>query len=158
MNKKLAVVMALSLSLNVLLAGIVLGRVVHFWQGNEGWWNESAAVATLPADKQVLFHSTMDKARQSNAETRKEIQKVREETIQILITEPFDEAAYQAKVKQMQGLRHQQSDTMADAIKSLAKQLTKQERSIFTEMLRHPPHHGDEPKGDVVHTPAEPAK
>ena len=63
----------------------------------------------------------------------------REETLRILSADPFDEAAYDRHVSQIDDLQLQMFKKMGQVVKEIAKELPPEERRLFAQILRRPP-------------------
>ncbi len=137
MNRKIKLLLIVSLLLNVLLAGMVTGHMMHRFAPSWG----TPAEAVLSPEKQALVHSVMHKAFEENKPLRDEIRQTQDAMGHILESEPFDEAAYDAQTKKLHTLHQLQSQHMAEAFKSLARQMNPSERAALADMLRHPPEH-----------------
>jgi hypothetical protein len=59
--------------------------------------------------------------------------------VRTLITEPFDQAAYERQVDTINDLRLQRSKRMAATFKELAKALPPAQRNVLAKILRRPP-------------------
>jgi len=89
----------------------------------------------LPAEKETLFHRTMRGAREKKAGIREEIAKAREEVKIVLLAPEFNEALYKEKAARVSALIESEYQVMADAIATLAKQFTPDERKVLAEVL-----------------------
>jgi uncharacterized membrane protein len=70
---------------------------------------------------------------------RDQIRVAREETLRILSADPFDEAAYDRHVSQIDDLQLQMFKKMGQVVKEIAKELSPEERRLFAQILRRPP-------------------
>jgi uncharacterized membrane protein len=68
-----------------------------------------------------------------------QIRVAREETLRILSTDPFDEAAYDRHVSQIDDLQLQMFKKIGQTVKEIAKELSPEERRLFAKILRRPP-------------------
>jgi uncharacterized membrane protein len=138
MTKKLKLVFIVSILLNVLLAGVILGELPRRFERNfRPGERLTRDLAKLPEPLREKFRDKMDQARASGA--RRQMREEREAALRILAAEPFDEAAYDRQVKRIQDLRLQTTQRMADSIKELAIDLPQEERKALVEVLKRPP-------------------
>ena len=96
-------------------------------------------VSQLPADKEMLFHQTMREARVKGAAIREQIRTLREEIKNILVADQFDEAGFRGKKKSLEALLSQMRANREEAIVTLAKQFTADERKILAELIPFKP-------------------
>lgn len=139
MNRKLKLLVLISVLLNVLLLGVVGGRALHHLRGPEMPPSMEQAIASLPQDKQAEFRQTMEALRLQQEAVREEVRRLREETLNVIKAERFDEEAYQQRMTRIQELKALQYQRMADATKDLARHWSKEERAALAQALRRPP-------------------
>jgi uncharacterized membrane protein len=96
-------------------------------------------LSQLPADKEMLFHQTMREAREKGAAIREQIRTLRDEIKNILVADQFDEALFRGKKKSLEALLSQMRANREEAIVTLAKQFTADERKILAEFLPFKP-------------------
>jgi len=96
-------------------------------------------LSQLPADKEMLFHETMREARAKGAAIREQIRTLREEIKNILVADQFDEALFRGKKKSLEALCSQTHANREEAIVTLAKQFTADERKILAELIPFKP-------------------
>ena len=135
MNHKLKWVILVSIILNVLLVGILFGQLPHRFDRDVYYQRVmDQAVRNLPQTEQEAFRQKMDRMRAEAEPIRNQIREARDETIRIVTTEPFDEAAFDREVKRVNDLRVQ----MAGILKKASKQLPADERRALGEALKRP--------------------
>lgn len=127
MNKKRLLIIA-SVTLNILLAGIVVGHMVRHFRGED--FEEIAN--TLPKDKQVLLRKTLGDIRSEN---RDAVRQLREEIVDILTAPDFDAQAYRQKTNELRQLKQQIYGRRSEAMQKLAAQLTQKERQALIKFL-----------------------
>jgi uncharacterized membrane protein len=138
MSKKLKLAFIVSIVLNVLLAGVILGDLPRrFDRAPRTGDRIKRDLAALPEPLRTRFREKMEQARRSGM--RAKIREERNEAIRLLAAEPFDEAAFDRQVKKIQDLRLQMTQRMADSVKDLAKDLPQNERKALAEVLKRPP-------------------
>lgn len=140
MSNKVKILIMVSVLLNVLLIGVVIGHVSHRF-GRTGYARRPVAglKAKLPAEKERLLSETLKRLHRENREIRREIRETREKAMSILTAPEFDEAAYQAEADRIQKLRRNRMQALADATRGLARRFTQEERKALAEILRRPP-------------------
>ncbi len=130
------------LSVSALLLGLTMASVAFAdttEAGNRCEYKSSGAkykaLEQLPAEKEKLFHRTMRDAREKKAAIRKEIVKAREETRNVLLAPDFNEALFKEKAARVSELVERQHQVMSDAIATLARQFTPDERKVLADVL-----------------------
>lgn len=134
-------VLLASLTLNLLLAGVLLGQLATpTWHSKRSHYMErkiERIVNALPEQQQdrarVEYEGALENARLGR-ETFKDLQ---DELHIILTAESFDEDAYDAKLREVQEARQQSWQRFVDVTKSLAKELSQPEREALAEALKH---------------------
>lgn len=140
MSKKLKFTFLVSLVLNVLLVGVVLGELPRrFEKGSPRQSRMERALKELPEPLQTRFREQMERMRENGEPTREQMYKAREEALHILTTEPFNEAAYDQQVNKINELRIQMTKRMAEVVKAVAKDLPLEQRKILAKALQRPP-------------------
>jgi uncharacterized membrane protein len=128
----------------IIVAGLIIvllfGSIVYAFDCDHrrGWrkrFSRQALFSQLPAEKEMLFHQTMRDAREKGSELRTEIKALREDIAGILATDPFDENLFREKTSHLESLRMKRHDAMEEAIVTLAKQFTSDERKVLVQLL-----------------------
>jgi uncharacterized membrane protein len=140
MSRKIKILTIVSLLLNVLLIGVVIGDISHRF-GREPYWRKHSRDLTsrLPEDKAELFRKTLEEVYGDNRDVYKEIKEARGRAMEILSAPEFDEAAYREEVDRIHELKGLMKRRLADATVELAKQFDQEERKALSEQLRRPP-------------------
>jgi uncharacterized membrane protein len=140
MNRSLKLVFLASIILNVLFVGVLAGLLPHgFDRSSSRQQRMENAIKTLPEPVQSRFRGEMEQTRKQVEPIRNQIEEARNETIRILTTEPFDEAAYERQVNKIQELRLQMGKQMSDNMKEVAKSLPPEQRKELAKILQRPP-------------------
>lgn len=140
MNKKIKILIIISLLLNILLSGLVLGHLYrHFTKRGVPPHMESA-LKTLPSAKQQEFRDAMGAMHEENKAAQQAVKEARKALAETVRAEFFDPLLYQTRVNALQLLQAQQRQHMADVIKDLAQQWNEEERQVLSGMLMRPPH------------------
>ena len=138
MSKTVRLVFLASLVLNVLLLGVVIGRLPR----EVGFGRQQRleqALKDLPEPTQTRFREKFKLMRAAGDPQMDQIRVAREETLRILSTDPFDEAAYDRHVSQIDHLQLQMFKKIGQTVKEIAKELSPEERRLFAKILRRPP-------------------
>ena len=141
MSKPVRLLFVVSLVLNVLLLGVVLGRLPR----DVGFGRQQRLEQTLkslPEPTQTRLREKFHQMRAAADPLREQIRGAREEALRTLAADPFDEAAYDRQVSQFDDLQLQIFKKMAPVVKEIAQGLSLEERRLFAEMLRRPPSSG----------------
>jgi uncharacterized membrane protein len=139
MNKKLKIAFLLSIVLNVVLLGVVLGAVPR-WLAEPASRQEQmeSRIKELPEPAQSGFREKIAQTRKEIEPMRYEIREARAAAIRILSSEPFDEAAYDRQVEKIGELRVRMGKKMAEDIKEFAKDLPQDQRTALAKVLDRP--------------------
>jgi len=138
MSKFFKLAIIISLALNVVLIGLLLGE----WPRRSDRGKRPAErirrdLEKLPAPLRARYRDKIEQARQSGM--RQKMRQEREEAMRILAAEPFDEAAYDRQAKKIQEMRLEMAQRMSDNVKELARGLSHEERQALAEVLKHQP-------------------
>jgi uncharacterized membrane protein len=154
MGKKIKILISISLLLNVLLIGVVIGSISHrlFREDFPRRRPPELAIKLAP-DKEKLFFDTMKRVHLENREVRKQIDEGRERVFLILSAPEFDEAAYQVEAAKLGKLHGLMMQRFAEATKEMAKRFNQEERKALAELLRRPP---PPPPGEFGGPPPKP--
>ena len=138
MNASLKAFIAMSVLLNLLLAGLVIGNVSRGLMGHRNYsWDEIAM--SLSPEKRQHFQDAMHQAEQDTGELRQRLNDAHKKAASTLKSEPFHKEAYIAQMQQVNQLHGQIMQRMVATVAGLAEQLSPEERATLAEMLRRPP-------------------
>ena len=136
MTSNIKIILTVSVILNFLLVGLVVGsfstRYMYKW-GMKNYYPET--VENLPEDKQQLVYKKMDLLYSQKKEYWKKIRKTKSELIDIIKAPVFNEVLYDQKVNELHNLYREMAISLAQSIKELARSFTPQERVILSEFL-----------------------
>ena len=140
MTKAVKLTFLASLVLNLLLLGVVLGRVPRSMETTPPTRQQrmEEGLKKLPEPTQSRFREKFAQIRASADPLRKQVDEARAETLRLLGAEPFDEAAYDRQVKKIQELRGEMFKQMGQEFKRTAKELSPDERRMLADLLRRP--------------------
>jgi uncharacterized membrane protein len=137
MKSKLRIAFLASIILNVLLAGVIFGRLPQQLQEGSAYRGRFRAdIEKLPEPARSRFREKIEDFRKSGL--REQIRATREETIRLLGADPFDQDAYDREVRKMAALRMQMTQQMADNLKDVVRDLPVDQRSAVAELLKRP--------------------
>jgi len=136
MSNRVKVVLTVSLVLNVLLVGILIG----FFSGDFKEHRKMRAdmhrsIDNLPEEKAKLVKKTMRNLHKETKKTRKQVRKTRKNINKIISAPEFDISAYDAEIKKLQDLHAEIMDKFGKATKELALQMEQDEREVIAELL-----------------------
>jgi uncharacterized membrane protein len=140
MTRKFKIAFLVSLVLNVLLVGVILGhlpRGLDARTARHGRFEE--ALQKLPEPAQSRLRGHFAEIRAVADELRKDADTSRAQALRVLSAEPFDEAGYDREVRKMEELRSEMFRRIGARIKQAAKELSPEERRMLAELLRRPP-------------------
>lgn len=140
MSKTVKLVFLASLVLNLLLLGVILGRVPSAFEGGSPRGQRmEQALKNLPEPVQKRIREKFDQIRAAGDPLREQMDRERAEALRLLSADPFDEAAYDRQVSKIEDIRLEMFKRMAGTVKQAAKELTPEERRMFADVLRRPP-------------------
>jgi len=129
-----------SLVLNVLLIGVLLGRMPRGLELTPPTRQQrmEESLKKLPEPAQSRFREKFSQIRAAGDPLRQQIDQARAETLRLLSVDPFDEAAYDREVNRIEELRREMFKRMAQNLKKTAKEFSPEERRMLAEVLRRP--------------------
>ena len=140
MSKKFKLASLASLLLNVVLIGVFLGQSPrHFDRAARREQRVDQVLEGLPAEAQSRLRDKIGQLRSAAQPLFERIRAAQDETARALGAEPFDEAAYDRKVVELNRLRMESMDRLSKVAREAAMSLPADERRRFAEMLRRPP-------------------
>lgn len=139
MSRKFKLAFLASLLLNVVLIGIFLGQSPrHFDRDARREQRLEQALEGLPAESQSRLREKYAQLRTVARPLFAEIRAAQDEAARTLSAEPFDEAAYDRQMLEINRLRVESTNRLSKVAKEIAVDLTPEERRRFAEMLRRP--------------------
>ena len=139
MNTKIKSAFIISLVLNVLLLGIFFGTLSPGF-GRESSRRErlGAEIEKLPEPARSRFRDKMAQLRSADDPLREQMRQARNQAIELLVAESFDEAAYDGQLVKINQLRGQMSKRVADDLKQLMRGLPPDQRAAVGDVLKRP--------------------
>jgi uncharacterized membrane protein len=139
MTRTVKLVFLASLVLNLVLLGVILGRVPSALEGGSPRAQRmEQALKNLPEPAQARIREKIAQIRAAGDPLREQMDRERAEALRLLSAEPFDEAAYDRQVSKIEDMRLQMFKRMAGTVKQAAKELPPEERRMFADVLRRP--------------------
>ena len=140
MSKTVKLVFFASVLLNLLLIGVILGRVPHGFDGPlTRQQRMEGALKKLPEAAQSRFREKFAQIRAAGEPLRAQMDAARDEALRLMSAETFDETAYDRQVNKYEGLREERFRRMSQAIKQIASELAPDERRTLADLLRRSP-------------------
>jgi uncharacterized membrane protein len=145
MSKKLKAAFLVSLVLNVVLVGVLLGHqwgfraTVHrFDRETRREQRMEEVLEGLPPDAQARLRDKFRQLRSAAEPFFREMRQAQDAALKVLGADPFDPTALDHQEARILKLRTEMTSRMSDVIKTAIKDLTPEERRRFAEMLRRP--------------------
>jgi uncharacterized membrane protein len=140
MTKTVKLVFLASLVLNLLLLGVILGRMPSALEGGSPREQRmEQALKNLPQPAQTRIREKFSQIRATADPLREQMDRERAEALRLLSAEPFDEAAYDRQVSKIGELRLEMFRRLSQSVKQTVKELKPEERRMFADVLRRPP-------------------
>lgn len=136
------IALLISVALNVLFLGVVVGAGWMHWQddGRARSFSFSRGVEKLikdmPADRKPIAQSALDRYRNDVRPRWREVGEARRAAFEALRAEPFNEDQAKAALDRLDTLRESQRELMGTITFDLMRQLTPEERRTFLQALR----------------------
>lgn len=136
MNNKIKIALTVSIILNFLFAGLLIGNVSKsFLHDKSDHSSFMEMTEKLPPEKQKLFMERIETLKEEHKKVKQDIRNTKKEIADILRAPGFDEQLYEMKISEMHNLYRGKAKNMANTIKELAVQFTPEEREVLAEML-----------------------
>ncbi len=151
MSKKIKIVLTVSIILNVLLLGVLIGMSADDYKDHRNKRADfRSALDKLSPEKSKMVNKTMRSLHKETRKTRKEVKKTRNKINKILSAPEFDESAYDTEIKNLKKLQAEIMDKFSIVTKDLALKLEQDERKVMAELLKkrtfkHHKHGGPKP-------------
>ena len=140
MNRTARITFVVSIILNVLLIGILLGQTPRrFDRSAMRQQRIDQALKDMPDAAQSRLRERFQQLRTAADPLFAQIRKIEDEAVQLLGKDPFDESAYDRQVGKITEQRVEMTKKLSQVVKDASKELTPAERRRFAELLRRPP-------------------
>ena len=139
MNRTAKLAFVASLTLNVLLIGVLLGQSPRrFDRSAAREQRVEQALKDLPETSQSRLREKFQQLRSAAAPLFEQIRKSQDEAVQLLGADPFDEAAYDRQVTKIADMRLKMTKQLSQAVIVAISDLSPLERQRFAPLLRRP--------------------
>jgi uncharacterized membrane protein len=136
MSSKIKLILAVSIVLNFLFIGLIVGSYSTRYMYKWGMRHYSPEIIeNLPKDKQDLVISKMEQLYKVKRENWKKIRKTKSELISIIKAPEFNENLYDQKVNELHSLYREMAVSLAQSIKDLAREFNPEERAVLSQFL-----------------------
>ncbi len=140
MSQKTKLAFIVSIVLNMLLVGVLLGQSPRrFDRGAMREQRMEQAIKDLPATSQTRLRERFQQLRATAEPLFREMRQVQDESVRLLAVEPFDEAAFDGQQAKINKMRADMTKKLSEVVKNAVKDLTPEERHRFADLLRRPP-------------------
>ena len=113
MSRFLKIFITVSVLLNLLMAGVIIGDAGRYVMKSHVHRTLQEMAAMLPEDKREHFEDVMGRAEQDTGELRQQLSDARKKATNLLKAEPFDKGAYLVEMQEVQQMRGQIMQRMA---------------------------------------------
>ncbi len=136
MNKSTKILVGVSLAINVLLIGVILGYLSN--RSHHGRWGGKHSHHHCHKSKHCKpFNDKFVKLHEKQHGMFKQVETKREEVFEVLTAEKFDPIAYEQKSKELHQAYAQIAETMSETIKETAAGLSQADRLELASELGH---------------------
>lgn len=140
MARKLSWLLLVSGLLNVLLIGVLIGNLMaRRWHHPPPRPHDHTAVEGLSPAAERLVESTMKRVHNENRKLRGDFERTQRQIAEALAAPRFDRALYLSRVQQLHELHGQRVMNMAEAVATVAPQLSPEERAALARQMEPPP-------------------
>jgi uncharacterized membrane protein len=138
MSKGVKILFTGSVLLNLVLVGVLIGT---FPKKERPLFPFSKEMRTeLSPEGQHIVAKEFQNMRAAPKDHFDAFRQARKELKKIIITEPFDEEAYQGAYQKIEDLKSEMRQKKAQLSKDIVKQLSYEDRKIFAENMMRKPH------------------
>jgi uncharacterized membrane protein len=140
MNRTARIVFVISIILNVLMLGVIVGQSPRrFAPSAMRQQRLDQALKNLPEAEQSRLRERFQKLRTAADPLFGQIRQAEDQAVDLLGKETFDEAAYDSQVNKINEIRQNVTKQLAQVVKDATKDLSAAERRHFADLLRRPP-------------------
>jgi uncharacterized membrane protein len=131
--------LAASLSVNLLVAGALLGAYLGGRQHGHDHWRRGGMTSImsfadrLPADRKSAIQADVVPAREELLKLRDELKTARRSVYELMRKDPFDAQAFKAEMQSLYGIRVRARRISSDAFTAAVLAMTPDERKAYTE-------------------------
>ncbi|MDA0771564.1 MAG: hypothetical protein O3C63_01340 [Cyanobacteria bacterium] len=124
MKQNLKIVLAISIMINLVLAGVIIGHYSHSFKEN---------CRRKPAKH---FSQRLLGIKEGNQAKHLEMKALRDDLFNILTAETFDAEAYQVKLDALRKLHHVKMEMISNKIKEMAMTMDQAQRKELAKEMR----------------------
>lgn len=139
MSRTVKTLVALSLLLNLLLAGFILGHAGRSMIADRVHDGIEQTAETLSPEKRAAFRESMHRSTREGEPLFKQMDAAREKSMALLKAEPFNEKAFIAQGEEMNRIHAKLKQHLAQSIVKATAGLGPEDRARVAEMMRRPP-------------------
>lgn len=140
MTKMARIYLGISLTLNVLFAGVLLGHTLHhYFFSTDNKRAVEELLEQFPANKRKMVEDTLTSAWNDMAAFHTQIAEEKKIAVHMISADTFDEQRYITQAQHLLDLSKQLKMRMAKTVVELSGKLTLQERQLLAEIVSYPP-------------------
>lgn len=154
MNKKLRLILFISLALNFALVGVTAGRYIKNDCKHKPYKTIAKSLeGKVSKDKIILLEEAMNANYKKNKQVRAEVKDIHKRLAEIMTAPEFSAEAFSAKLKELEILKGTKFRNMGKTLLEIVPQLSQEERVALSDFLeKNRPQHYKEHK---IPTPAK---
>lgn len=129
---------SLSVLLNILLVGFLLGGIVGLNKNHHSAIMDKRLnhiVSVLPTEKSELFKQKIQQLKSLKHDHKKQMRLARKQILQAIEQEPFDKNSYQQAVEGLNALHQQQMILRVNIMAEVAEYLSPEERKKLSYLI-----------------------
>jgi uncharacterized membrane protein len=135
MNKKMKIFISLSVLLNVLLVGIVIGAATGGFAKSHMEQRLVGILEVLPPEKNKEFSQRISNLKALKRTDFMHMKSARKNVMQVFEQEPFDKIAYQKAVQGLNHLHQAQMEVRVNLMADMAEYLSPKERKQLSRLI-----------------------
>lgn len=131
-DTKIKILFLVSILLNVLMFGIILGHVYHHFSDDYFEHKHMAMeIDRLPENVRQKILTSAQEVKRMNQSLDYKVDLAREDILDILNADSFDETAYQKQLHYIIAVRSEMLSNIGNAVRELANDLPPEQRAIL---------------------------
>jgi len=139
MSKSLKTFLVISILLNTLLIGVLIGHFSKHGRRSPRHPRSQALLAELPKEKAQAFQEAMDGLRKASRKDKKKLESARKQVIEVLTAPQFNAQAFMASLNAVHDIHGELKEEMGLTVSKLASGMNQDERKILAKMLEKGP-------------------
>lgn len=133
MKSNAKIILVVSLLLNVLLVGVIIGKMSH--HVGHRWMHQSAS--ELQPEQKAKIKGLFKSMRNQNEDLRKQMRATHREMFKALKADNFDADAYLGNANRLNAIKAEMMTNMSQTIATNAKDFSPEERKALARMMKH---------------------